>query len=338
MSNFSNKIIIKYIFLFTTIYFVKGKINKENELIKVPNINEGILKYLNVNLEKSEINNQNKITKKKEHCYLMNDNNKLYLNEEKFLNLTLGQNLIKLNNSDINLKLDLNYIVVPQKDLLLYTNLTNNLKYNFQNKEENVSKFYLIPYNNLLNNQIIEFKLIANNEPVQGFLNFKLVNKDEFELNYNTIREIFYDNRSIVLNKKVEERKYFINFIPTDNNSDLYYLQYSFDSSLKGDEKNKVKLYYLNKLDNDTIDGIFEHSLKDKQIKRDRKINGKIEILLVEYKNLNDNNKLKLKYNRIKGEGILGFILTQSILFALLILTIVIFLKNTYYGNSKSDD
>ena len=109
--------------------------------------------------------------------------------------------------------------------------------------------------------------------------------KDEFKLNKDTTREIVYYKCSIPLNKSEEKRIVIINIIPSDNNSDLYYLQHSYENNKKQKEKDKIKLYYLNKIDNDTIDGILKN-LEKKQMKRDKKINGKIEIISVEYKKL----------------------------------------------------
>ena len=70
-------------------------------------------------------------------------------------------------------------------------------------------------------------------------------------------------------------------------------------------------------------------ALKNKPLKRDKKINGKIEIFAYEYSGENDI-QLTLNYNRIKGEGIAGFITSISVLFFFLIIIVIIFLKNTY--------
>ena len=71
-------------------------------------------------------------------------------------------------------------------------------------------------------------------------------------------------------------------------------------------------------------------ALKNKPLKRDKKINGKIEIFCYEYSDLEENGSLTLEYNRIKGEGIAGFITSISTLFFILIIIVIIFLKNTY--------
>ena len=324
MFNFSKKIFINYIFFLISISLVGGKISKNIELNNILSANG---EYFKKNEIKNINNNYN------ENCLDMNNidfkNNQLSLEENDFKELQLGKNLI--NNSYLNYKLDLNGTDFDKKDLLLYTNLTSYLKYLKQNKREGFVPVFDLFSNEYINYiETLQFELKPNNKEVHGFLNLQLVKKDEFKLNKDTTREIVYYNYSIPLNKSEEKRIVIINLIPSDNNSDLYYLQHSYENDIKQKEKEKIKLYYLNKIDNDTIDGILQN-VKDKQMKRDKKINGKIEIISVEYKNLEDDVKLILKYTRIKGEGVLGFIITLSILFALLIIIVVIFVKNTYY-------
>ena len=324
MSNLLKKIIINYIFFLISISLVEGKISKSIELNDILRPNG---EYLKKNEIKNIKNNSN------ENCYVMNNidfkNNQLSLEEDNFTELTVGQNLI--NNSYLKYKLDLNGTGFYEKDLLLYTNLTSYLKYLEQNKREGFVPVFDLFSNEYINKtEALQFELKPNNSEVHGFLNLQLVKKDEFKLNKDTTREIVYYKCSIPLNKSEEKRIVIINIIPSDNNSDLYYLQHSYENDIKQKEKDKIKLYYLNKIDNDTIDGILKN-LEKKQMKRDKKINGKIEIISVNYKKLEDDVKLILRYTRIKGEGVLGFIITLSILFALLIIIVVIFVKNTYY-------
>ena len=331
MLNFLKKIIINYIFFLISISLIEGKISKNIEL-------NDILRPNGEYFKKNEIKNIN--NNSNDNCYTMNNidfkNNQLSLEENNFTELKIGQNLI--NNSYLYYKLDLNESNIDEKDLLLYTNLTNNLIYNQTEREGNVPVFDLF-FNKDIKNKSLQFKLIPNDKEVHGFLDLKLVNKSEFVLNKNTTREKVYNNLSITLNKSEEKseeiRKFvIINLIPSDNNSELYYLQFSYNGDIKSKEKENIALYYLNKIDSDTIDGILGNV---KRMKRDKKINGKIEIFSVVYKDLDKDEVLKLEYKRIKGEGVIGFIITLSILFALLIIIVVIFLKNTYYGNANKN-
>ena len=80
-------------------------------------------------------------------------------------------------------------------------------------------------------------------------------------------------------------------------------------------------------------------------MKRERCINGKVEIFGFDYKNLDKDIKVKIGYTQIKGTGILGPILSLSILFAALVVVTAIFIKNTYFDtgyknktNLKADE
>ena len=338
----SRKIILNYIFFISAILYVEGKINiEENKSINILKINEVLLK----DITKPGIK-YNKIIsyKANEKCNIMNNidinNNRLPLKDNESLQLKIGYNLI--NNSYSSFYLNISDI--PNgKDLLLFTNLVNNITYCNQSiREGDVTAFDLYTNEEIINNtknnsQTLKFKL--NKNDTHGFLDFKLVNQDEFEINKNTPRELVYKNYCKKLIKDKTKAKYLINLIPSDNNSDIYYLQYNFSVPKKKVEK-KIELYYFNeiKIDNntnDTIDEILENVLK-KRMRRDRKINGKIEIFSFRYKNLLKDVNLTLSYTRIKGEGTLGFILTLSILSVLLLIALGLFVKNTYYGNVKS--
>lgn len=305
----------KYILFITIIFLVKGKIN---------NIDKIINEYCDSN-NIASLNSPG-----------------LPENEEDFYNLRLGSNSIQFNEGSSYYKLDLNIISEEEKnkmELLIYTNLTDRLFYLNENTNQSqaVSMFYIIPNEYIIYYDYLKFEIKQKNESDIGFINFLLVNEGEFTVNQNIIRENFY-NRNITLLMNENKKKYFINTIPSDNNSDIYYIQihyYIEEDVDRDEEKDKIKLYYLNNINNDTIEGLIE-DIKKKPLKRDKKINGKIEIILVEYNNLKKNIKLNLEYNRIKGEGILGFILSLSVLSFILIILVIIFLKNVYCGNIKT--
>ena len=301
----------KYILLII-ILFVKEINNKENELITFNTIyNNWIINEYCSNLE-------------------------LYNNETEYHNLELKYNLISFENKIVNYKLDLKNITDENKDkeLLIYTNLTNKLIYLLDNDTKEVPLFYIISNEYIKNNESLRFQIDANNETGEGFIDFLFVNKGEFEVNQDIIREKLYV-QNITIKKAEFKNHYYINFIPTDNNSDLYYLQFTYNYPISSEDKEKVKLYYLNNINNNTIEGII-NDIKHAPMKRDRKINGKIEIFAIEYNKLEKDNELRLNYNKIKGEGILGFILTLSILSFFLIILVVIFLKNLYCGSIKA--
>ena len=297
----------KYFLFIIIISFVKLIKNKENELININKFYNKLIIY--------------------DYC----QNLELYDNETEYHDLELKYILISFKNEILNYKLDLKNITDEDKDkeLLLYTNLTNQLIYLLDNnRPEKVSLFYIISNEYIKNNESLRFQINAKNVTGQGFIDFLFVNKGEFKVNQGITREKFY-NKKITIKKAEFKKLYYINFIPTDNNSDAYYLQFYYNISISKEEKQKVKLYYLNNLSNNTIEQIL-YDIKKKPFKRDRKINGKIEIFSFEYNNLEIDNALCLKYTRIKGEGILGFILTLSILSFCLIILVVIFLKNLY--------
>ena len=119
--------------------------------------------------------------------------------------------------------------------------------------------------------------------------------------------------------------------IPNDNNSDLYFLTTN-KSSVRDENKDKFKLYYYNDFGSKTLDEIIGNATAN-PMKRERCINGKAEIFGYYYDNLDKDIYIKISYNKIKGDGILGPILSLSILFVLLIIVVVIFIKNTYYDS-----
>lgn len=249
------------------------------------------------------------------------------------INLNLGENILNFSNSESIYSLSLNQSEKTNKDLIIYTNLTDKLFIMDKDKEINInSTFHILGYDFLVNSEQINFKLLSGDHFEQGFLDLRLENKGEFQINH-IIRENFYD-RKIKLNKNEDKNIYYINYIPSDNNSDCYYLQFSFSSSASKHDKENIKLFYLNKFKDKRLKKIIEE-LKNKEVKRDRSINGKLEIFGIQCKNLKHDVELELEYNRIKGEGSTGIILTLSVLFFILIIVVGIFFKNVYCGSIK---
>lgn len=317
MFYYRSKNSMKYILFAIIIFIYKGKIISDNSNIKKKDL---------------YANNMNKI------CELSDLINSIYFQDSNNtdtyeIELKLGRNNINFTNDYSNFSLNLNEQEIQNKDLIIYTNLKDKLSLITNEKVDNISFSFNILENEYINrNQTIKFRLNPGNKTEKGFIELRLENKGEFYINKDIIRESFY-KRDIILNKSESKNLYFINYIPSDNNSDCYYLQYSFDPD-KSSEKKKIKLYYLNKLNDKSLDEIIK-DFKDKEVKRDRNIRGKIEIFGIEYKDLKKNIKLELKYNRIKGEGTTGFILTLSILFFILIIIVGIFIRNAYCGNLK---
>ena len=311
MPYFNNQNPMKYILFILFIFIYKGKIVSDNNKIK------------DKDLDKIDINS---ICDSSSNLFTSN-----YFQDS--INLHLGENILNFSNSD-SYNLNLNQLDITNKDLIIYTNLTEKLFIMDNNKEINITSTFHILRNEFLDNsKIINFKLISGDELGQGFLDLSLENKDEFQINY-IIRENFYD-KNIKLKKGEDKNIYYINYIPSDNNSDCYYLQFSYSSSASKHDKENIKLFYLNKFNDKTLEKIIKE-LKDKEVKRDRSINGKLEIFGIQYKNLKHDVELELEYNRIKGEGSTGIILTLSVLFFILIIVVGIFFKNVYCGSIKS--
>lgn len=319
MSYYKNKNIFNYIYFLLIIVYVNGKISRDNN------------KLIDMDLNEKIINTD---------CHSLNDVKSNIINfslkDQNTINLVLGNNIINYTDKDNYYTLNLKDCDKDGKELLLYTNLTNELLFIENNSEIKLSTFEKYSSEFILNqeHENLTFIMRSRNEAGQGFIDFSLVNEGEFQVNQNMLREKFY-NQNITLKDGVKRRtQYYINLIPADNNSDLYYLQFSY--SIKDtDEKEKIKLYYINNISNNTIKDTIEY-LKKKQMKRDKKINGKIEIFAIEYGELKEDINVTLKYNRIKGDGIVGFILTLSVLFIILIIIVFIFLKNAYFGNVKN--
>ena len=313
MSNYLSRKPLFFILCLSIIIFISGKITPHD-------IDNNIFPSLQNEYKPCEFNNEN--------------NPKLPIsendNEEK--ELKLKNNTIVYNKEISNYKLNLSDYLDNEnktKDLLIYTNFTEeNIYYYFSNS--NNIEYIPLPTFDIIENTIIQqhdnLTIVINSTKKNGngFIDFSLEIHGFFEVNKNITREAFY-NKTISIQKN-NSIKYYINLIPTDNNSDAYFLQ--FTSTVPKEEKDTLNLYYLNSVDQTSIEGV-KTALKNKPLKRDKKINGKIEIFAYEYSGENDR-ELTLNYNRIKGEGIAGFITSISALFFILIIIVIIFLKNTY--------
>ena len=315
MSNYLSRKPLFFILCLSIIIFISGKITPHD-------IDNNIFPSLQNEYKPCEFNNEN--------------NPKLPIseNDDEEKELKLKNNTIVYNNEISNYKLNLSDYLDNEnktKDLLIYTNFTEeNIYYYFDNP--NNKKNISLSTFDIVENQIIQqpdkhnLKIVINSTKSSGigFIDFSFEDPGLFEVNKNITREAFY-NKTISIQKN-NSIKYYINLIPTDNNSDAYFLQ--FTSTVPKEEKDTLNLYYLNSVDQTSIEGV-KTALKNKPLKRDKKINGKIEIFAYEYSGENDI-KLTLNYNRIKGEGIAGFITSISALFFILIIIVIIFLKNTY--------
>ena len=281
-------------------------------------------------------NNIPSVQNEYKHCEFNKENNPKFFdpeNDREIKFLKPGKNPIEYKNEISYYILNLSNITYNEKkgkDLLIYTNFEEEkIYYYFDNQIENISlSTFDIIENKIINQHDKDNLTIVINSKKKngkGVIDFSFENQGIFKVNKNITREVFY-NQDIKLEPSINISKYYINLIPTDNNSDAYFIQ--LNSSLK-DEKDKLKLYYLNSVNQESIEEVIK-ALKNKPLKRDKKINGKIEIFAYEYSDLRVEGNLTLAYNRIKGEGIVGFIISMSVLFFILIIIVIIFLKNTY--------
>ena len=245
--------------------------------------------------------------------------------ENNTLNLTIGKNErdFKINERYI---LDFSNITYDNtiEDLLIYTNL--------QDIQDNISQIDI--FNEVNETLYSEKKItfISKGEKKQGFIDIEKVNKDEYVINKNIIRENFYKG-AIRMNKTVEDAKFFVNIIPSDNNSDLYFFQTN-RTSVRDDNKNRFKLYYFHDFGSKTLKEVINY-IQDHPMKRERYINGKLEIFGYYYKDLDKDIYISKQYKQIKGTGILGPILSLSILSAALIVVVAFFIKNTYFDDQN---
>ena len=242
--------------------------------------------------------------------------NLINVEKEKNILINLGHKEIKIEDKT-KYTLDFSNITknINQGELLIFTNL-----YDIQDK---ISQFDLFTVGSLPENVTFNSKIEKS-----GFIDVKLVQSGEYKINKNTTREEFYD-RTIMMLKGNEERQFYINFIPNDNNSDLYFFQTN-KSSVRDDNKDRLKLYYSNDFENKNLDEIIK-GINDNPMKRERCINGKIEIFGYSYKDLDKDIGISIGYKQIKGTGILGPIICLSVLFVALVIIVAIFIKNTYF-------
>jgi hypothetical protein len=245
--------------------------------------------------------------------------------------LEKGYNEIKIKKNE---QFTLNFTNLTydkaEQDLLIYTDLNK--------VSEDISQFDIFN-ETLYAEKIIKF---TPNEDKSCFLDIEIVNKGEFVVNKNITREGFYKG-VIDMRQNDQESKFYVNLIPSDNNSDLYFFQTNI-SSVRDDNKDRINLYYFNDFGNKKLGEVISY-IKANPMKRERCINGKVEIFGFDYKNLDKDIKVKIGYTQIKGTGILGPILSLSILFAALVVVTAIFIKNTYFDtgyknkmNLKADE
>ena len=225
----------------------------------------------------------------------------------------------KLDNIETNniYCLDFTSLYNPDiEDILLFTDL-----YDVQDEICQIDIF------NKTSDKTITFTAKANKS---GFIDVKIIDKDSFEINKDVIREKFYKG-SIEMLKNESGNKFYINYIPLDNNSDLYFFQTN-KSSVRDENKDRFKLYYFNdfqRFENKTLGELYEHIMQN-PMKRERYISGKIEIFGYSYSGLDKDLYIKKGYEQIKGDGIIGPAVSLSVLFAALIIVVAIFIKNTY--------
>ena len=246
---------------------------------------------------------------------ISNENKNKYT-QDSCIPMKLDRNI--LDNIETNKEYCLNFTSLynPDKDILLFTDL-----YDVQDE------ICQIDILNKTSNKTITF--IAKGSK-SGFIDVKIIDKDSFEINKDVIREKFYKG-SIEMLKNESGNKFYINYIPSDNNSDLYFFQTN-KSSVRDENKDRFKLYYFNDFQsfkNKTLEELYEHIMQN-PMKRERYISGKIEIFGYSYSGLDKDLYIKKGYEQIKGDGIIGPAVSLSVLFAALIIVVAIFIKNTY--------
>ena len=246
---------------------------------------------------------------------ISNENKNKYT-QDSCITMKLDRN--KLDNIETNKDycLDFTSLYNPDKDILLFTDL-----YDVQDEICQIDIF------NKTSDKTITFKAKGSKS---GFIDVKKIDKDSFEINKDVIREKFYKG-SIEMLKNESGNKFYINYIPSDNNSDLYFFQTN-KSSVRDENKDRFKLYYFNdfqSFENKTLEELYEHIMQN-PMKRERYISGKIEIFGYSYSGLDKDLYIKKGYEQIKGDGIIGPAVSLSVLFAALIIVVAIFIKNTY--------
>ena len=248
---------------------------------------------------------------------ISNENKNKYT-QDSCIKMKMKLNRNKLDNIETNKRycLDFTSLYNPDKDILLFTDL-----YDVQDEICQIDIF------NKTSDKTITFKAKGSKS---GFIDVKIIDKDSFEINKDVIREKFYKG-SIEMLKNESGNKFYINYIPLDNNSDLYFFQTN-KSSVRDENKDRFKLYYFNDFQsfkNKTLEELYEHIMQN-PMKRERYISGKIEIFGYSYSGLDKDLYIKKGYEQIKGDGIIGPAVSLSVLFAALIIVVAIFIKNTY--------
>ena len=177
----------------------------------------------------------------------------------------------------------------------------------------------------LYNGSLVKFNGTKNKT---GFIQIKKIQKGEFEINKQVTREYIY-NFNITMNKTITARKFYINIIKNGNDSDNYFLL-NTRSSIRDDNKNRINFSYLNNFKIfDNISDIYENVTKT-FMKRERYINGPIEIFGYSYSGLDRDIIITMSYKKIKGDGPTGPAVSLSVLFVALVIVVVVFIKNTY--------
>ena len=247
--------------------------------------------------------------------------NKYKLDEnENCIKMAPGNNELEIKNN-VESCLDCTNLSLKDNDYLIFTDL-----YDVQNVITKVDVWNASLCGDKLGDKLVRFNGTGDKN---GFINIKAILKDEFEINKDITREYFY-NTSITMLKGISKQKFFINIIPTDNNSDLYFFQTN-RSSIRGENKDRINFIYVNNFSTfgDDIDALYKN-ITTNFMKRERYINGKIEIFGYLYSGLNQDYDVTISYKQIKGTGIAGPAVSLSVLFAALVVVVAFFIKNTY--------
>ncbi len=248
--------------------------------------------------------------------------NKYKLDEnENCKKMVIGNNKLEIKN---NVESCLNCTDLcsnDDNDYLIFTDL-----YDVQNVITQVDVWNESLCGDKLGDKLVRFNGTGDKN---GSINIKAILKDEFEINKNITREHFY-NTSITMLKGISKQKFFINIILTDNNSDLYFFQTN-RSSIRGENKDRINFIYVNNFSTfgDNIDALYKN-ITTNFMKRERYINGKIEIFGYLYSGLNQDYDVSISYKQIKGTGSVGPAVSLSVLFAALVVVVAFFIKNTY--------
>lgn len=243
--------------------------------------------------------------------------NKYKLDEnENCKEMVIGNNTLEIKNN-VEFCLNCTDLCSKDNDCLIFTDL-----YDVQNVITQVDVWN----ESLCGDKLVRFNGTGDKN---GSINIKAILKDEFEINKNITREHFY-NTSITMLKGISKQKFFINIIPTDNNSDLYFFQTN-RSSIRGENKDRINFIYFNNFSTfgDDIEALYKN-ITTNFMKRERYINGKIEIFGYLYSGLNQDYDVTISYKQIKGTGIVGPAVSLSVLFAALVVVVAFFIKNTY--------